>query len=57
MQKKGIVIDIDKRIHTRLKLLAIAKDIPIYKVVEEFMKLGLENERIILEKENTLTQK
>lgn len=57
MQKKGIVIDIDKRIHTRLKLLAIVKGIPIYKVVEEFMKLGLEHERDILEKETNPTKK
>jgi len=52
MQKKGIVIDIDNKIHTRLKLLSIAKGIPIYKIVEEFMKLGLEHEREVLEKES-----
>lgn len=46
-----MVRDPDSSIHTRLKLLAIAKDIPIYKVVEEFMKIGLEHEREILEKE------
>jgi len=55
-KKKGIVIDIDKRLHTRLKLLAVAKDIPIYKVVEEFMKIGLEHEREVLEKGRQITK-
>ena len=50
-KKKGIVIYIDRKQHTRLKLLAIAKEVPIYKVIEEFMKIGLEHERAILEKE------
>ena len=49
-KKKGIVIDIDKKLHMRLKLLAIAKEVPIYRVVEEFMRSGLEHEREILEK-------
>ena len=49
-KKKGIVIDTDKKLHTRLKLLAIAKGVPIYRVVEEFMRIGLEHERGILEK-------
>ena len=52
-KKKGIVIDIDKKLHTRLKLLAIAKEIPIYKVVEDFMRIGLEHEREILEKKTS----
>jgi len=50
-KKKGIVIDIDKKLHTRLKLLAIAKGVPIYKVVEDFMRIGLEHERELLKKE------
>ena len=51
-KRKGLVVTgIDKRIHTRIKLLAIAKSVPMYKIVEEFMKIGLEHEREILEKE------
>ena len=51
IKRKGLVVTgIDKKIHTRIKLLAIAKSVPMYKIVEDLIKIGLEHEREILEK-------
>ena len=52
-KRKGLVVTgIDEKTHARIKLLAIAKGIPMYKIVEEFMKIGIEYERKLLEKKN-----
>ena len=52
-KRKGLVVTgIDEKIHTRIKLLAIARGIPMYKIVERFMRIGLEHERAELEKKN-----
>ena len=50
-KRKGLVVTgIDEKIHARIKLLAIARSVPMYKIVEEFMKIGLEHERKLLER-------
>ena len=53
--KQGIMVNLDKDIHTRLRVLAITKNIPLYKLVEEFMRFGLEHEQEVFEQLKNLT--
>ena len=51
-KRKGLLImNISPKTHIRIKLLAIAEDKFMYQLVEELLILGLEQYRILDEKE------
>ena len=39
--KKLTALNLDRDLHTRLKIIARAKGVPMYQIVEDYIKLGM----------------